>query len=175
MMPSTIAKKGLKSIGRDFKYVLLCIIAVGCGTFYVVGHLNPFPKEDPIGDLLIVSSSALDISRIQTGVDLGYANSVPVTVSVVAPERGNADQKIFWAPGSRRDEAYEHYAVCLRCQLIGPQIRWPLGCDVLVDVEEVAGIVRPLDLDQAVVVLAVVVLDLAVVVILHEVDVAAGL
>jgi hypothetical protein len=82
--------------------------------------LNPFPKEDPIGDLLIVSSSALDISRIQTGVDLGYANSVPVTVSVVAQERGNADQKIFWAPGSRRDEAHEHYAVCLRCQVIGP-------------------------------------------------------
>jgi hypothetical protein len=26
-------------------------------------------------------------------------------------------------------------------------IRWPLGCDVLVDVEEVARIVRPLDLD----------------------------
>jgi hypothetical protein len=54
-------------------------------------------------------------------------------------------------------------------------IRWPLGCDVLVDVEEVARIVRPLDLDQAVVVLAVVVLDLVVIVILHEVDVAAGL
>jgi hypothetical protein len=55
------------------------------------------------------------------------------------------------------------------------RIRWPSGCDVLVDVEEVAGIVRPLDLDQAVVVLAVVVLDLVVIVILHEVDVAAGL
>jgi hypothetical protein len=55
------------------------------------------------------------------------------------------------------------------------RIRWPLRCDVLVDVEEVAGIVRPLDLDQAVMVLAVVVLDLVVIVVLHEVDVAAGL
>ena len=55
------------------------------------------------------------------------------------------------------------------------RIRWRLGCVVLIDVEEVAGIVRPLDLDQAVVVLAVVVLDLVVIVILHEVDVAAGL
>jgi hypothetical protein len=55
------------------------------------------------------------------------------------------------------------------------RIRWPLGCDVLVEVEEVAGIVRSLDLDQAVVVLAVVVLDLVVIVVLHEVDVAAGL
>ena len=52
------------------------------------------------------------------------------------------------------------------------------GClwgDVLVDVEEVAGIVGPLDLDQTVVVLPVVVPDLVVVVVLHEVDVAAWL
>jgi hypothetical protein len=55
------------------------------------------------------------------------------------------------------------------------RIRWPLGCDVLVEVEEVAGIVGTLDLDQAIVVLAVVVLDLVVIVVLHEVDVAAGL
>jgi hypothetical protein len=55
------------------------------------------------------------------------------------------------------------------------RIRSPLGCDVLVDVEEVARIVGTLDLDQAVVVLAVVVLDLVVIVVLHEVDVAAGL
>jgi hypothetical protein len=50
-----------------------------------------------------------------------------------------------------------------------------LWCDVLVDVEEVAGIVGPLDLDQPVVVLAVVVPDLVVVVVLHEVDVATRL
>ena len=37
-------------------------------------------------------------------------------------------------------------------------IRWPLGCDVLIDVEEVAWTV----------VLAVVVLDLVVIVVLHE-------
>jgi hypothetical protein len=64
------------------------------------------------------------------------------------------------------------------------RVQWrrsdPLGAgclwgDVLVDVEEVAGIVGPLDLDQPVVVLAVVVPDLVVVVVLHEVDVAAGL
>ena len=55
------------------------------------------------------------------------------------------------------------------------RIRSPLGCDVLVDVEEVARIVGTLDLDQAVVVLAVVDLDLVVIVVLHEVDVAAGL
>src|SRR5215469_6712424 len=47
--------------------------------------------------------------------------------------------------------------------------------DVLVDVEEVAGIVGPLDLNQPVVVLPVVVPDLVVIVILHEVDVAARL
>ena len=58
----------------------------------------------------------------------------------------------------------------------GPRrIRWPLGGDVLVDVEEVARIVGTLDLDQAVVVLAVVVLDFVVIVVLHEVDIAAGL
>ena len=44
-----------------------------------------------------------------------------------------------------------------------------------VGVEEVAGIVCLLDLDQAVVVLPVVVLDFVVIVVLHEVDVAAGL
>ena len=55
------------------------------------------------------------------------------------------------------------------------RIRWSFGCDVLVEVEEVAGIVGTLDLDQAVVVLAVVVLDFVVIVVLHEVDVAAGL
>ena len=53
--------------------------------------------------------------------------------------------------------------------------RWPLRCDVLVDVKEVARIVGTLDLDQAVVVLAVVVLDFVVIVVLHEVDVTAGL
>jgi hypothetical protein len=77
-------KKGRKSIVRKSIYVLLCIITLGLGIFYVFGRLNPFPEEDPIGDLLYVSSSTLDISRIQAGVDLGYANSVPVTVSVVA-------------------------------------------------------------------------------------------
>lgn len=77
-------KKSRKSIVRNYIYVLLCIITVGLGIFYVFGRLNPFPEEDPIGDLLFVSSSALDISRIQAGVDLGYANSVPITVSVVA-------------------------------------------------------------------------------------------
>ena len=51
----------------------------------------------------------------------------------------------------------------------------PLRFDVLIDVEQIAGIVRALDLDQAVVVLAIVVLDLVVVVVLHEVDIAAGL
>src|SRR5579859_3832556 len=51
----------------------------------------------------------------------------------------------------------------------------PSGRDVLVHVEQIAGIVRPLDLDQSVVVLAVVVADLVVVVVLHEVDVAARL
>src|SRR5919108_1246196 len=50
-----------------------------------------------------------------------------------------------------------------------------LRCDVLVDVEEIAGIVRPLELNQAVVVLAVVVSNPAEIVVLHEVDVAAGL
>src|SRR5205814_6280893 len=50
-----------------------------------------------------------------------------------------------------------------------------LWCDVLVDVEEVAGVVGPLDLNQPVVVLAVVVPDLVVIVVLHEVDVAARL
>jgi hypothetical protein len=40
-------------------------------------------------------------------------------------------------------------------------------------VEEVARIVGTLDLDQAVVVLAVVVLDFFVIVVLHEVDIAA--
>ena len=46
---------------------------------------------------------------------------------------------------------------------------------VLVDVEEVIGIVLPLDLNQPIIVLAVVDLDLAVVVVLHEVDVSAWL
>src|SRR5580704_12344040 len=46
---------------------------------------------------------------------------------------------------------------------------------VLVDVEEVIGIVLPLDLNQPIIVLAVVDLDLAVVVVLHEVDVSARL
>jgi hypothetical protein len=49
-----------------------------------------------------------------------------------------------------------------------------LWCDVLVQVEEVAGIVGPLNLNQAVIVLTVVVLNLAIIVVLHEVYVAAG-
>src|SRR5690242_12424833 len=47
--------------------------------------------------------------------------------------------------------------------------------DVLVYVEEIVGIVGAFDLHQAVVVLAVVVSNSAVIVVLHEVDVAAGL
>ena len=50
-----------------------------------------------------------------------------------------------------------------------------LWCDVLVYVEEVVGIVGPFELNQAVVVLAVVVLNSVVVVVLHKVDVAARL
>jgi hypothetical protein len=57
----------------------------------------------------------------------------------------------------------------------GVPVRGVLRGDVLVDVEEVAGIVGPLDLNQPVVVLPVVVPDLVVVVVLHEVDVAARL
>ena len=53
--------------------------------------------------------------------------------------------------------------------------RASLRCDVLVQVEEVVGIVGPLDLDEVVVVLAVVVSNSVVVVVLHEVDVAARL
>jgi hypothetical protein len=50
-----------------------------------------------------------------------------------------------------------------------------LRCDVLVDVEKVAGVVGAFDLNQPRVVLAVVVSDPAVIVILHEVDVATRL
>ena len=56
-----------------------------------------------------------------------------------------------------------------------PELSQRLRCDVLVQVEEVVGIVGPLDLDEAVVVLAVVVSNSVVVVVLHEVDVAARL
>jgi hypothetical protein len=42
-----------------------------------------------------------------------------------------------------------------------------------VDVEEIVGIVLPLDFDQLIVVLAVVVSNLAVIIVLHEVDVSA--
>ena len=51
----------------------------------------------------------------------------------------------------------------------------PLWRDVLVYVEEIVGIVGAFDLNQAIVVLAVVVSNSAVIVVLHEVDVAAGL
>src|SRR3954465_14791677 len=49
-----------------------------------------------------------------------------------------------------------------------------LWCDVLVQAEEVAGVVGPLDLNQAVIVLTVVVLNLVIIVVVHEVDIAAG-
>jgi hypothetical protein len=46
----------------------LCIVALGWRAFYVAGYLNLFPEDDPIGDILIVSSGAtLDISRVQVG------------------------------------------------------------------------------------------------------------
>src|SRR5687768_14276538 len=49
-----------------------------------------------------------------------------------------------------------------------------LGGDVLVVAEEVVGVVGALDVDQAVVVALVVVLDALLIVAGHEVDVAAG-
>src|SRR5580704_862591 len=66
---------------------------------------------------------------------------------------------------------------------LSARARWPairagggsLWRYVLVDVEEVIGIVVPLDLNQPIIVLAVVDLDLAVIVVLHEVDVSARL
>ena len=74
-------------------------------------------------------------------------------------------------------------SLLLAVRAVRGRVRWRRsglrgGClrgDVLVNVEEVAGVVGPLDLNQPVVVLPVVVADLVVVVVLHEVDVAAGL
>ena len=49
------------------------------------------------------------------------------------------------------------------------------GSDVLIDPEKVLGVVAALDLDQAVVVAAVVVAHPPAVIIVHEVDIAPGL
>ena len=105
-----------------------------------------------------IAQLGTDLAKVPTlGVQVGCTLNVHgATVTVQSPRTWSA-------------------VLVIGCVGSAPRIRWPLGCDVLVDVEEVAGIVRPLDFDQAVVVLAVVVLDLVVIVILHEVDVAAGL
>ena len=78
-----------------------------------------------------------------------------------------------------RGAVWERWRTCLlrepRARCIQDRSRLCLWGDVLVYVEEVAGIVGPFDLDQPVVVLAVVVPNPAVVVVLHEVDVATRL
>jgi hypothetical protein len=71
-----------------------------------------------------------DLAQSPTlGVQVGRTLNVHgVTVSAQSPRTCSAVLVIGCVGSARR-------------------IRWALGCDVLVDVEEVAGIVRPLDLD----------------------------
>src|SRR5260370_24725210 len=73
---------------------------------------------------------------------------------------------------SRRDVDREAAGACWPAIRAGGGSLWRY---VLVDVEEVSGIVLPLDLNQLIIVLAVVDLNLAVIVVLHEVDVSARL
>jgi hypothetical protein len=71
----------------------------------------------------------------------------------------------FWAHAWRRSPPRSDYGSGERVQ--------HLRCDVLVHVEEVGGVIGALDLNQPIIVLPVVVLDLVIIVVLHEVDITA--